>query len=78
MADGSFTRYAGEHVIRPIYGPLGTVAGEELWLPAIPGPFRGFRNACHCGRKFWTLDGYRSHYALVHILEVDHSTGGEA
>lgn len=37
-------------------------------VPAIPLPLFGFRKRCYCGRKFWTLEGYRGHYALVHIL----------
>ncbi len=39
------------------------------WVPAIPLPFYGLRKHCHCGRKFWTMDGYRGHYALAHILD---------
>jgi len=38
------------------------------WVPAIPLPFFGLRKRCECGRKFWTADGYRGHYALKHIL----------
>jgi hypothetical protein len=42
------------------------------WVPAIPLPLFTFphRHHCECGRSFWTLDGYRGHYALVHILET--------
>lgn len=68
-SDGAFTRYAGAYTMRPIYR-AGTQIDEELWLPAIPGPFHGFRKRCDCGRKFWTTEGYRAHYALVHILEA--------
>ena len=39
------------------------------WVPAIPLPFYGLRKRCGCGRRFWTEEGYRGHYALVHILE---------
>ena len=38
------------------------------WVPAIPLPMKGIRSTCVCGRKFWTEEGYRSHYALDHIL----------
>jgi hypothetical protein len=53
--------------------PLDTTAVQAQnsrgeWVPAIPLPFFGMRKRCECGRKFWTLDGYRGHYALVHIL----------
>ena len=40
------------------------------WVPAIPLPYHGLRHRCDCGRKFWTMDGYRSHYALRHILSL--------
>ena len=40
------------------------------WVPAIPLPFYGLRKHCGCGRKFWTMDGYRGHYALFHILSL--------
>jgi hypothetical protein len=33
-------------------------------------PLLGPRNKClACGEKFWTLDGYKGHYALKHILD---------
>lgn len=39
----------------------------EAWVSAIPMPLYGPRNKCLvCGAKFWTLDGYRGHYALKH------------
>lgn len=54
------------------------------WVPAIPLPMLlplGRRQCQHpatapqrgrvCGRTFWTQDGYRGHYALVHVLELD-------
>lgn len=44
------------------------------WVPAIPLPFYGFRKKCSCGAKFWTMDGYRGHYAFVHILALDDAT----
>lgn len=40
------------------------------WVPAIPLPLYGVRKECTCGRKFWTMGGYRGHYALVHILHL--------
>lgn len=40
------------------------------WVPDIPLPFYGLRKRCTCGRKFWTTDGYRGHYALCHILSL--------
>lgn len=40
------------------------------WVPAIPLPLYGLRKHCRCGRKFWTTDGYRGHYALAHILHL--------
>lgn len=44
--------------------------GRGQWVPAIPLPYFGIRKRCHCGRRFWTIDGYRSHYALAHILAL--------
>lgn len=40
-----------------------------VWAPDIPLPLLSFRKHCYCGRRFWTMPGYRGHYALVHILE---------
>ena len=41
------------------------------WVPAIPLPFYGLRKRCTaCGDKFWTTEGYRGHYALVHALAL--------
>jgi hypothetical protein len=40
------------------------------WVPAIPLPFFGVRKRCECGRSFWTMDGYRGHYALRHVLRM--------
>lgn len=40
------------------------------WVPDIPVPFYGLRKRCTCGRKFWTMGGYRGHYALRHILSL--------
>jgi hypothetical protein len=37
------------------------------WVPAIPLPLFGIRKRCQCGKRFWTLGGYRAHYAYVHI-----------
>lgn len=39
------------------------------WVPAIPLPFHGVRLKClDCGKRFWTMNRYREHYALHHIL----------
>jgi hypothetical protein len=43
---------------------------DGKWVPAIPLPLVGLRKSCQCGAKFWTLPGYRGHYALAHILET--------
>ena len=40
------------------------------WVPAIPLPYYGLRKHCTCGRRFWTEQGYRGHYALAHILAL--------
>jgi hypothetical protein len=53
------------------------------WVKAIPEPYYGLRKTCyytdntpdhpslwHCEEKFWTLEGYRAHYALKHILHL--------
>ncbi len=44
-------------------------AGE--WVPSIPLPFFGWPHwyRCQCRRWFWTMDGYRGHYGLAHILD---------
>lgn len=39
------------------------------WVPAIPLPLYGLRKQCFCKRRFWTIEGYRGHYALSHILK---------
>jgi hypothetical protein len=41
------------------------------WVPAIPLPFIGLRKKCSCGKKFWTTEGYRAHYALRHIIDPE-------
>lgn len=49
------------------------------WVPAIPLPLfvRGRKVCCGslhdgaCGARFWTLRGYRGHYALVHVLGLE-------
>jgi len=40
------------------------------WVPSIPVPLTTIWQHCYCGSKFWTMGGYRGHYALVHILEL--------
>lgn len=42
---------------------------DKKWVPAIPEPYYGIRKECVCGRKFWTKEGYKAHYALEHILK---------
>jgi hypothetical protein len=58
----------GEATEFTLRAPAGTTNTRGEWVPAIPLPHVGFRDKCHCGRKFWTRAGYRAHYALVHIL----------
>lgn len=41
------------------------------WVPAIPLPMFGLRKECGCGAKFWTMEGYRGHYALRHVLDPE-------
>jgi hypothetical protein len=45
------------------------------WVPAIPIPYYWFgMKACKkdgCDLVFFTMRGYRGHYALVHIVEAD-------
>lgn len=50
-------------------------AGE--WVPSIPLPLYGVRNRCSCGRRFWTVRGYRGHYALAHILKLGDESRGK-
>jgi hypothetical protein len=40
------------------------------WVPSIPLPLYVWphRHRCKCGRSFWTVAGYRGHYALAHVL----------
>jgi hypothetical protein len=49
---------------------VSTKNEEGQWVPAIPLPLYGARKHCHCGRRFWTIAGYRGHYALRHILKL--------
>lgn len=51
-------------------GGITTENDHGEWVPAIPVPFYGLRKGCHCGQKFWTMPGYRGHYALAHILRT--------
>jgi hypothetical protein len=49
---------------------------SSRWVLAIPLPLYlplGRRRCMipGCGRTFWTRNGYRGHYALAHILELD-------
>lgn len=29
------------------------------------------KKRCDCGKRFWTMDGYRGHYAYAHILGME-------
>lgn len=60
------------------YPTTMTTNNRGQWVPAIPLPFYlglpTLRHQCQgdrretCGKKFWTMAGYRGHYALRHIL----------
>lgn len=42
------------------------------WVEAIREPYyRLFRKECFCGDKYWTMSGYRGHYAVFHILGLE-------
>ena len=45
---------------------------DGKWVPAIPLPLFVFphRHRCECGQAFWTMPGYRGHYALAHALRT--------
>jgi hypothetical protein len=55
-----------------------TTNEDGAWVPAIPLPFylprlTGLRFGCgdyDCDRRFWTMRGYRGHYALRHVLKL--------
>lgn len=43
------------------------------WVPAIPLPYYLPLHRFRCGeggcsRTFWTMEGYRGHYAVAHVL----------
>jgi hypothetical protein len=41
------------------------------WVPSIPLPgYSLFRKVCWCKRGFWTMRGYRGHFALAHIVKL--------
>jgi hypothetical protein len=41
------------------------------WVQAIPLPYHGFlHKKCSCRARFFTMKGYRGHYALIHILRL--------
>lgn len=41
------------------------------WVTAIPEPYYSvIQVQCGCGETFFTLRGYKGHYALEHILEL--------
>jgi hypothetical protein len=45
------------------------------WVPAIPLPFYGLKKRCSCGKSYWTIDGYRGHFAYRHILQGNAAEG---
>lgn len=45
-----------------------TTNEQGFWVPVIPWAVHNLRHKCHCGRAYWTKEGYRGHYALTHIL----------
>ena len=63
--------------IDPVAAEVWLVKNEaettRAWVPSIPLPLFIFphRHRCDCGRAFWTLNGYRGHYALAHILHAE-------
>lgn len=45
---------------------------EGKWVQSIPLPFYGIRKKCPepgCGEYYFTMKGYRNHYAYKHILK---------
>lgn len=47
---------------------IETTNKSRKWVPAIPWAVKTLRYKCQCGQSYWTLDGYKGHYALKHIL----------
>lgn len=39
---------------------------DGTWSEAVPYPFIGIRKSCGCGRKFFTMKRYESHYRREH------------
>ena len=59
--------------------PTQTKNKKGEYVPAIPEPLDVFpfiKQCLECWRKneyprdFWTMEGYRGHYALKHILQL--------
>jgi hypothetical protein len=53
---------------------ISTQNDRGEWVPAIPLPLYSVifqRKRCKCGRTYWTMAGYRGHYAYVHILGME-------
>jgi hypothetical protein len=48
-----------------------TLNARGEWVPAIPLPLFAWphRYRCSCRRWFWTMNRYRGHYAVTHLLE---------
>jgi hypothetical protein len=48
-----------------------TVNLDGGWVPDIPLPMYGLRKECRLCHHYWfTMRGYRGHYALEHILRL--------
>ncbi len=39
---------------------------DGYWTEAIPMPLFGLRKQCQCGKKFFRLDNYHTHYIAAH------------
>ncbi len=50
---------------QPVPQNLEQIEGG-LWTQSIPLPFYGLRKTCSCGKKFWKVSNYRSHYIDAH------------
>lgn len=46
-----------------------TKNNDGKWVEAIPEPYYHLiRKECKCGKKFWTMEGYKHHYSYQHII----------
>jgi hypothetical protein len=63
-----------------LYRARGVLSGFRVtaknldgqWVPDIPVPYWILfgKKCAQCGKNFWTMRGYRGHYALAHILKL--------